>query len=153
VLSVVLETPRQDDVRALLRKSEAFSHALYPPQSNHHLDCEELAAPNVRFFVARSDRRAVGCGALVLGDDGLAELKSMFVDEAARGQGIGAAILKRIEDTAIGAGVIRIQLETGIHNAGALALYRRSGYGERAPFANYRADPLSIFMEKKMGSG
>jgi putative acetyltransferase len=29
-----------------------------------------------------------------------------------------------------------------------VGLYRRFGYREREPFGEYRADPLSIFMEK-----
>ena len=43
-------------------------------------------SPNVRFVVARRDGIAVGCGALVLGVDGEAELKRMFVAPEARGQ-------------------------------------------------------------------
>ncbi len=41
-----------------------------------------------------------------------------------------------------------MRLETGIKSDEALGLYRRSGYIERGPFGAYRADPLSIFMEK-----
>jgi len=144
------ETPQQPEVVDLLRQSDAFSVALYPPESNHLLDLASLLAPRVRFFVARLDEKAVGCGALVLRPDGLAELKRMFVDPSTRGSGIGRSILDAIETAARLEQVRLLQLETGIHNHAALALYRRAGYSERGPFGSYRPDPLSVFMEKPL---
>ena len=44
-----------------------------------------------------------------------------------------------------------MRLETGIHQAEALALYRRAGYAERGPFGEYAPDPLSHFFEKNIG--
>jgi putative acetyltransferase len=152
-LSIALETAESDDVVALLRMSDAFSQSLYPPASRHPMAVEHIAAPNVRFFVARYDGKAVGCGALVLGDQGRAELKRMFVDRTVRGQGIGTAILEALENAAIQAGVTRILLETGVDNRDALTLYRRQGYHERSPFGSYSADPLSTFMEKGLSRG
>jgi putative acetyltransferase len=32
----------------------------------------------------------------------------------------------------------------------AIALYRSAGYKEIPPFGDYRLDPLSIFMEKRL---
>jgi putative acetyltransferase len=147
---VALESAEQDDVRALLRRSDEFSQSLYPPQSRHLLDLPAIGAPNVRFFVARLDGKAIGCGALVLGDDGRAELKRMFVDQSARGQGIGTALLQALERVAGTAGVTRLQLETGVDNHDALTLYRRNGYRARGPSGSYAADPLSVFMEKAL---
>jgi len=34
--------------------------------------------------------------------------------------------------------------------AAAHALYRSGGYAECAPFGEYRLDPLSVFMEKRL---
>jgi putative acetyltransferase len=147
-LSIAQETTETDDVVALLRMSDAFSQSLYPPASRHPMADEHIAASHVRFFVARHDGKAVGCGALVLGDQGRAELKRMFVDRTVRGQGIGTAILEALEEAATQAGVTRILLETGVENRDALTLYRRHGYHERGPFGSYSADPLSVFMEK-----
>jgi putative acetyltransferase len=151
-ISIALETPRQDVVLDLLARSDAYSKALYPPESNHLIDTNALAQPNVRFYVARLSGAALGCGALVLGLDGQAELKRMFVDEQARGRGIGRLLLETLEATALRESVRLIQLETGVSSHEALALYRRSGYRERGPFGSYWADPLSIFMEKEIGA-
>jgi putative acetyltransferase len=109
-----------------------------------------LGLPEARFFVARLEGRAVGCGALVLGSDGKGEIKRMFVNPETRGHGIGRAILAAIEDSARGEGVELLQLETGTSNREALELYRRCGYRERGPFGSYRPDAFSVFMEKRM---
>jgi putative acetyltransferase len=42
------------------------------------------------------------------------------------------------------------RLETGVVSHAALALYRRAGFAEREPFADYGPDPLSVFMEKQL---
>lgn len=152
-VSIALEPADQDDVRELLRMSDAFSQALYPPESRHPLDVASLAAPDVKLFVARRGGKAVGCGALVLREQGRAELKRMFVDRSVRGQGIGTAILEALEEAAGKAAVTRLQLETGIDNRDAVTLYRRHGYHERGPFGSYAPDPLSIFMEKALSRG
>ena len=148
MIEVGQEAPHQDELLPLFHASEVYSAALYPAESNHTLPVAELAATNVRFFVARLDGRAIGCAALVLQGDGEAELKRMFVADAARGRGAGRALLLRIEDAARREGVRVLRLETGIRNAEALALYRRAGFYERGPFGSYRPDPLSVFMEK-----
>jgi putative acetyltransferase len=152
MVSIALETPHQEAVVGLLAKSDAFSQALYPPESNHLIDTDALAQANVRFYVARLGGEAIGCGALVLGLDYQAELKRMFVNEQARGRGVGRMLLATLEQAGRHEGVRLIQLETGVSSHEALALYRRCGYRERGPFGSYWADPLSIFMEKELGA-
>jgi putative acetyltransferase len=41
-------------------------------------------------------------------------------------------------------------LETGPYQAEALGLYAAFGYTRRGPYAGYRDDPLSVFMEKAL---
>ena len=150
MITIAQETPKHDDVERLLRQSDAFTAALYPPESRYPVDSDTLGAPTGRFFVARINGRAIGCGALILGDDGRAEMKRVFVDPGLRGKGVGTLILTAIEDTARREGVCLIQLETGIYNYEALHLYRRFGYQERGPFGSYGPDPFSVFLEKSM---
>ena len=122
---------------------------MYPAESNHLLGLDELAQPAIRFFVARRDGAPVACGALRI-DAGYGEIKRMYVMPEARGQGLGRAILARIEDEARHRGLRLLRLETGIRQAEALALYHASGYKNCAPFGEYRSDPLSRFMEKQL---
>jgi putative acetyltransferase len=74
----------------------------------------------------------------------------LFVTEAARGNGIGKAILKTVENAARQEGLEIMVLETGVKSDAALSLYRHFGYRERAPFGDYTPDPLCIFMEKRL---
>jgi putative acetyltransferase len=150
MVSVAIETPLQDEVTALLEKSDAYGDALYPPDARFGVDITVLVQPNVRFHVARYDGRAIGCGALVIKGEGQGELKRMFVDESARGKGAGRALLQAIESTAAGEGIELIQLETGPYNTEALGLYRRLGFVQRGPFGSYADHPMSIFMEKNL---
>ena len=122
---------------------------MYPPSSNHFLDLDQLAHPDIRFFVARREGAPLACGALRIAS-GYGEVKRMYVAPAARGQGLGRAILQRIESEAARARLAVMRLETGIHQAEALALYRSAGYVDCEPFGEYRRDPLSRFMEKRL---
>jgi putative acetyltransferase len=148
--SIAIEDPDKAEIIRLLRDGEAHSAELYPAESNHHLSLEALRQSNVRFFVARSDDgRAVATGALVL-HDGWAELKRMWVVPDARGLGVSKAMLAAIEAEARHANVRVLRLETGVVSHAALGLYARAGYLRRDPFGDYRLDPLSVFMEKKL---
>jgi putative acetyltransferase len=147
------ERPDQPDVIGLLGARDAYSAALYPPESNHALDLVGLLDPAVLFLVARQDGVAVGCGALVGQADGAGEVKSMWVEPRVRGTGLGRALLVAVETAARDRGVRVLRLETGVRQPEALALYRASGYGEIGPFGAYRPDPLSVFMEKRLRAG
>ena len=87
------EAPDTAGARELLRQSDEFAISLYPPEHRYLIDMPELLADNVRFFVARRDGVALGCMALVRGPHGKGELKRCFVTAAARGQGVGGALL------------------------------------------------------------
>lgn len=143
--------PAAPDVAALLAATEAYSHSLYPPEGVHTLDAAELSSPAVHFLVARSAAGvAEACGAFVSDGAGAAELKRMWVTPAARGCGLGARLLARLEDDARRAGVRVMRLETGPRQEAAIRMYLRFGYRERGPFGGYRADPSSVFMEKEL---
>jgi putative acetyltransferase len=144
------EDPAQPDVVELLRHGEAFSASVYPPESNHHLPLDALQRAEVRFFVARdAEGKALATGAVVLHDN-WAEIKRMWVDEAARGRGIARQILNVLMAEAGDAGVEKLRLETGVANHAAVALYEQTGFRRREPFADYRPDPLSVFMERRL---
>lgn len=149
-VTVAAETPQQDEVAALLGELDAYLRDLYPPESNHFLDAGRLAAPDVRFFVARRQGRAVGCGALRVDPSGYGEVKRMYVTPPARGLGAGRGLLAVIEADARRAGLGLLRLEAGVHQPEALALYAAAGFVRRGPFGDYAPDPLSVFMEKAL---
>ncbi|HWA47775.1 MAG TPA: GNAT family N-acetyltransferase [Dongiaceae bacterium] len=150
MITIARESPRQDDVVALIRQSDALMQSLYPAESNHLVDVDALAEPDVHFFVARENGRALGCGAFVIAGGKSAEMKRVFVDPTARGKGVARLIMEALEQEAARLGIDLMQLETGIKQPEAIALYRKFGYVERGPFGSYKPDPLSLFMEKKL---
>jgi putative acetyltransferase len=151
-LKIAIEDPSQPEIVALLRDGEAHSEKLYPAESNHHMPLSALRASNVRFFVVRdANARAVGTGALALKGD-WAELKAMWVIPEARGLGVSRLILAAIEAHARGEGVRTLRLETGVSNHAALGLYARAAFMRCDPFGDYRADPLSVFMQKDLSN-
>ena len=147
---IQIENPRADGVNELIAALDSYLSSLYPSASNHFLDLEQLSRPEFRFFVARRGGAPLACGALRVDASGYGEVKRMYVAPSARGQGLGRAILAQIEEQAAREGLRVLRLETGIHQAEASALYRSCGYVDCEPFGEYRPDPLSRFMEKKL---
>jgi putative acetyltransferase len=151
MLVVRRENPDQPDVVDFLVTADERSSALYPAESRHGLGLVALLAAGARFFVARHGGQALGCGGYVLLTEDVAEMKRLFVDPDARGRGVGGAIVGAIERAAAAEGVRTLLLETGVKSDEALRLYRRFGFAECGPFADYRPDPLSVFMVKPLG--
>jgi putative acetyltransferase len=149
-ICISAEDPRQAEIRAIIAESDALMQALYPAESNHLMDADELAAAGAMFFVARRDGKAIGSIAYRLIAPGHAEMKRLFVRDEARGMGLGRRLVNALEDAARGQGIERISLETGVKQGEAIALYRACGYQECPPFAAYRHDPLSLFMTKRL---
>ncbi len=150
-VTITLETPRQPEIIRLLDMSDAYAASLYPSESNHLVDLSSLEQPSVSFFVARNDGVAVGCAALVEAGDGTAEIKRVFVDPEARGLKAASRLMDKLEEQATKRGLKAIRLETGIYQPEAIGLYRKYGYVEIEPFGSYQPDPLSLFMEKRLG--
>ena len=146
---IQIESPRAAGVPELISALDGYLSALYPPTSNHFLDLDRLSQPDIRLFVARRAGSPLACGALRMAGD-YGEVKRMYVSPAARGEGLGRAILARIESEAQRAGLRLMRLETGNRQTEALALYRSAGYVDCGPFGEYQPDPLSRFMEKKL---
>ena len=82
-----------DDVRALIGELDAELAGSYAPEQRHGLTIEAIFEPPVRFFIARKEGQAVGCGGVAFFSD-FAELKRMYVRAAARGDGVADAIIE-----------------------------------------------------------
>ncbi len=117
----------------------------YPePGANHfRLDGDEVAAGRGVFVVARLDGKPIGCGALRMLTSTTGELKRMYVAHAARGNGIGNALLRALERAAKQLGANQVVLETGERQHAAIAMYERAGYVRIDAFGEYVDSPLS----------
>jgi putative acetyltransferase len=76
------------------------------------------------------------------------EIKSMHTAEAARGRGIGRAMVGHLVSVARDRGMRRVSLETGTMAAfgPARALYASVGFTPCGPFGGYRPSPDNTFM-------
>src|SRR5271165_1753326 len=127
-----------EEVRSLIGELETILSAEYPPEQRHGLALDAIFQPHIRFFLARLDGEAVGCGGAALFAD-FAEVKRMFVRDAARGRGVAQALLGRIELEARRAGLAVLRLETGDRQEAAMRLYVRAGFRRCPPFGDYAA--------------
>jgi putative acetyltransferase len=145
---ITVDDPRAADVRGLLERHLAFARANTPPQDVHALDIDGLLDPAVTFYSLRRGGELLGVGALKQLDPHHAELKSMHTAEAARGRGIGRAMLGHLLAVARERGCRRVSLETGSMDAFAPArsMYARAGFRPCGPFADYRPSHSSTFM-------
>ncbi|HEX5617744.1 MAG TPA: GNAT family N-acetyltransferase [Solirubrobacteraceae bacterium] len=151
---IEIDDPAADDVRALLGRHLAFARATTLPDEVYALDVHALLDPAVTFFSYRVDGELLGVAALKRIDDGHGEIKSMHTAEAARGRGVGRALVEHLIGVARERGYRRISLETGAGPAFAPArrLYASAGFGPSGPFAGYRPSPNSAYMTLTLGA-
>jgi putative acetyltransferase len=147
-LVIGIDDPGADDVRALLERHLAFAHEHTPPEDVHALDPDELLEPALTVFSARRDGHLLAIGALKQLDATQGELKSMHTVEAARGQGIGRAMVDHLLGVARYRGYRQVSVETGAMEAfgPARALYLSCGFTPCGRFGDYPESPNSAFM-------
>ena len=144
-ITLAVESPRQAEVTRLLEALDAYQGALYPPESNHFLDVEALAAPNVRFIVARRGAAAVGCGALRI-DGACGELKRMYVVPDARSRGVGRALLAALEDAGRRLGYHTVRLDAGEEQKHSRVLFANTDYRE---IPSFNANHIAVYFGEK----
>jgi len=144
---------REDDLsgeptRALLALHLAGMHASSPPGTVFALDLSGLQVPEVTVWTAWQGDRIASIGALKMLGSGTAELKSMRTHPDFIRKGAASAVLERIIAVAANRGVRLLSLETGRGPAfeAALALYRRRGFIDGPPFADYQPNDFSQFL-------
>ena len=110
---------------------------------------EQYSAPTGTLLLCYKAGLAVGCIAVRRLDDGVAELKRMFVQEEYRKYGIGQMLLTGAIHAANALGYKYIRLDTLATMKKALDLYRSAGFYE-IPSYRYNPVPDAVFMEKRL---
>jgi putative acetyltransferase len=118
------------------------------------LDATGLSAPDVTFWTAWRDDVLLGFAALKQLDARHGEVKSMRAAPAARGTGVGRALLAHVIAEARRRGYARLSLETGTAalHAPAVGLYRRAGFMPCDAFADYAPSPYNQFFALDLGA-
>ncbi len=152
-VAIGIETPLQDDVRAMVAALNDYLIPLSPREFQFQLTVEQMAEPGVTVLVARdADGRHLGMASLKDHGDGLGEVKRMFTLPEVRGQRVGAALLARLEEIARETGISRLVLETGEAPGfePAWRIYERSGFTTCGAVLDYPDSGWSRFYEKKL---
>ena len=149
---VTMDDLSDGQVIQLLQAHLAEMHKYSPPESIHALDVAALKNPALQFWSARQEHQVIGCGALKTLNPHDLEIKSMKVADAARGLGVGQAILKVLIEHALNRDATTVYLETGTHDAflPARRLYEKFGFTPCAAFGDYKPDPYSVFYRKEL---
>ena len=93
---------------------------------------------------------AIGCGAFREKENGIAEIKRMFVHPDYRKRGIASAILKELEIWAAEVDYKYTILETGVNQPEAIALYQKQEYVIIPNYPPYDVMDNSVCMKKTL---
>jgi len=105
-----------------------------------------LNEAEVNLIVARDATELIGFGAMRYADEE-AHLHLLAVAPARRRSGVGAALLRWLEESALTAGIGIVSLEARVDNQAARAFYVARGYSEVAFLRGYylgRADGVRL---------
>jgi ribosomal protein S18 acetylase RimI-like enzyme len=93
---------------------------------------------------------AIGCVGVRPIDDGVCEMKRLYVDPVARGLGLGRALMDAVVAEAARLGYREIRLDTLPTMTAAIAMYRGAGFEPVAPY--YDTAPAgTIFLGRRLG--
>jgi DNA-binding MarR family transcriptional regulator/N-acetylglutamate synthase-like GNAT family acetyltransferase len=130
--TVRLEETAPTDRRAVAAMAAYFEEIGerfgFEPGDAWQRDAASMAAPDGFFVVATSDGEPVACGGVQRLPDGAAEVKRMWVHDDWRGAGLGARLLRHLEDLARARGHAVVRLDTNDTLVEAIAMYERAGY-------------------------
>jgi putative acetyltransferase len=110
----------------------------------------KYARPEGRLLLAFADERPVGCIALRKLEDGICEMKRLYLRAEARGLGLGKTLIETLIDEARSAGYRKMRLDTHPPKMGkAVSLYKSHGF---KPIPAYYDNPHAevLFMELEL---
>ena len=99
----------------------------------------DWAPPSGRLLLALEGTHAAGCVALRAREDGVCEMKRLFVRPDSRGQGLGRLLALQAVSEATALGYVVMRLDTLDTLDSAIRIYAAMGFQRRTP---YYANPL-----------
>lgn len=110
------------------------------------------AVPHGRLLLARVAQQNAGCIALRAMEDGVGEIKRLYVRPEFRRRGLGKTLIQRALVESRGIGYRLVRLDTLREMSAALALYTGFGFKEVAPYRQGEPEGISYFELKLSGN-
>jgi GNAT superfamily N-acetyltransferase len=131
-LRVGVEPYDSEPARWVLARAEAELADRYGmlAEQEQTLTASQFAPPEGAFWVATRPDPIGGVGLRSL-SPGVGEVKRLWVDPEARGQGVARALMAELERSAPELGCTTLRLNTGTRQPGAVTLYTRLGWTRR----------------------
>jgi len=140
-----------DDVELVRTLFHEYADSLGVDLSFQGFEEEAVALPGGydALLVATVDGEAAGCVGVRPLEEGVCEMKRLYLRPAARGSGLGRALAEAAIARARALGYDRMRLDTLPSMGAARALYRSLGFVEIAP---YRHNPVdgTAFLELRL---
>ncbi|MEX0808983.1 MAG: GNAT family N-acetyltransferase [Dongiaceae bacterium] len=105
----------------------------------------DYAPPQGGLWLASVDDAIVGCLGLRPLEDGICEIKRLYLRPAARGHGLGRRLTETALEHASSRGYRAMRLDTVDAMAAAQSLYRALGFREIEPYGDHRHPRLRYF--------
>lgn len=103
-------------------------------------------------YLLMVDDKAVGMGALRKIEDGVGEIKRMYIRPEYQGVGYGKEMMNRLIAKAVELGFHTLRLDTAYFLEAAIHIYKSAGFKERDKYPGTESDGELhyIYMEKKL---
>jgi GNAT superfamily N-acetyltransferase len=152
--------PEADAIRALVPVFFDWMRARYPDHAANidaYIASQDIdgqmrnlltlfAPPHADCLLARLDGIPVGMVMTKPHSPGTCEMNRMFVTDAARGRGVGKALVAEIMATAKSLGYARMVLSAGPLHTEALGIYRKAGFTPDTTLPDTGAGDIEVRM-------
>lgn len=107
---------------------------------------EQMVGPHGAFLVGYDDETPIAIGGVRRLDEGICEIKRMYVVPEARSRGVGRSLLGALEDAARELGYTHVRLDAGPAQQHSRSLFQRTGYDE---IPRYNTNHIAIYFAEK----